>query len=247
MNYKPYQNSLESIPDKAAIARQLVGVDILVRRSDQSINFPGLVIGLFFVVGVPYLWLRSIDFSINHASSARPTFSAVHSARVTPFRPLGSRAVSTFTQVFVPTYTSYPTYTPYPTVQPSPTPELVTGLFSFYDPMIGVDKPEIALVNCDNWDAVNKTCLSGLRDGSHFQDHYFDSMACPSDLYFAGAAYNVISPKWLADLVTPVVTCRDTGGAVVAPYFDFLIPWKSMPFDYDKIPWRTPVVMRRVR
>lgn len=142
--------------------------------------------------------------------------------------------------------TPYPTYTPYPTFTPIAY-EVSSYKFSFYDPMIGLDKPEIAELNCANWNYETLNCDSALRNGEDFRTNYLRAAACPYDLYIAAAQFEVVSPDWLRALFPYGFVCKDTGELVVYPYIDFLIPWKSMPMPYDKTPWTDPVTLRRLR
>ena len=144
----------------------------------------------------------------------------------------------------LPTYTPYPTYTPQPTSVGFTDVDYV--LFSFYDPLIGKDKPEIRFLNCEKWNDSTQDCDSAMRSGDNFRDFYSRAAACPLDWYNARAVFKVLHPEWLAKIM-PEFECLDTGGAVVHPYVDFLIRWKDMPFEYAKIPWRTPVILQRTR
>jgi len=147
------------------------------------------------------------------------------------------------------------TPTPQPTLTPLPTPTLdpyqnyplTNHKFSFYDPMIGKDKPEIRYINCDQWNDVTQYCDSALRNGERWEDNYFIAAACPYDLYMAGAYFEVVSPDWLVKLFPAGFTCKDTGEAVTGLFIDFLIPWQSMPMAYEKTPWATPITLRRIR
>ncbi|MDP1713933.1 MAG: hypothetical protein Q8L41_04240 [Anaerolineales bacterium] len=142
------------------------------------------------------------------------------------------------------TYTPYPTYTPFPTVNAFP---LSNHRFSFYDPMIGKDKPDIALINCENWNFATQYCDSKLRNGERWEDNYFLAAACPYDLYLAGAFFEVVSPDWLKALFPRGFTCKDTGEMVMDLFIDFLIPWGSMPMPYDQTPWGDPITLMRLR
>lgn len=142
--------------------------------------------------------------------------------------------------------TPYPTYTLYPTYTPLVFGEVSTGLFSFYDPLIGLDKPEIAETNCEKWNYVTNDCDSKMRDGQDFRDYYGKAAACDHSLYIQRARFRVVSPAWLVRIFPDGFTCLDTGGLVALPYFDFLIRWKDLPFDWSRIPWRAPVVLERL-
>jgi hypothetical protein len=151
------------------------------------------------------------------------------------------------TATFVPTPSPYPTYTPLPTYTALANFPLSNHRFSFYDPMIGRDKPDIALINCENWNFETQYCDSKLRNGERWEDNYFISAACPYDLYLAGAHFQVISPDWLKLLFPQGFTCKDTGEAVTGLFIDFLIPHNQMPMAYDLTPWGTPITLMRTR
>jgi len=147
------------------------------------------------------------------------------------------------------------TPTPMPTNTPMPTSTqnefadypLSNHKFSFYDPMIGKDKPEIRFINCEKWNDVTQYCDSTLRNGEDWAVNYFTSAACPYDLYMAGAYFRVISPDWLVTLFPVGFVCKDTGDAVTGLFIDFLIPWRSMPMPYEQTPWGTPITLQRIR
>ena len=210
---------------------------------------PAGVFGLLVFIGLIIYAVLSVSSLVGNwfyplRHTALPVASPTFPVSAPPVRMYASPTV----RVRIPTFTPYPTHTPYPTytLRPEPTPELVAGLFSYYDPMIGVEKPEIAEVNCDRWDYVNRTCLSGLRDESRFEDHYGDTVACDESLYRVRAAYRVVSPEWLKKLA-PIVTCRDTGGAVKYPYFDFLLRWQDVPFTWETTPWGSSITLERIK
>jgi len=146
-----------------------------------------------------------------------------------------------------------PTVTPFPTVTPLPSPTagynypLSNHKFSFYDPMIGKDKPDIRFINCDKWNDVTQYCDSALRNGEAWENNYYIAAACPYDLYLAGAYFQVVSPDWLVALFPNGFTCKDTGEAVTGLFIDFLIPWRSVPFEYGAVPWGTPITLMRIR
>jgi len=142
-----------------------------------------------------------------------------------------------------------PTVTPVPmaTFDPYANYPLSNHKFSFYDPMIGKDKPEIRYINCGDWNDVTQYCDSALRNGERWEDNYFIAAACPYDLYMAGAHFRVISPDWLVALFPNGFTCKDTGELVTGLFIDFLIPWRSMPMPYESTPWATPITLQRIR
>lgn len=146
------------------------------------------------------------------------------------------------------TVTPYPTNTPYPTYTPVVVDYPLSNFqFSFYDPMIGLDKPEIAELNCGDWNYSTNYCDSPLRNGEPWEQNYLKAAACPYDLYVAGAQFEVVSPDWLHALFPLGFVCKDTGELVIYPYIDFLIPWRSMPMPYENTPWTTPITLRRLR
>jgi hypothetical protein len=136
-----------------------------------------------------------------------------------------------------------------PTSTPGPLPTVVIemGRFSFYDPEIGRDKPEIALVNCAKWNAETKQCDSLLNNGERYQDNYYKAAACRYDLYLQKAEFEVLAPDWLRALFPAGFVCKDTGEAVTGLFFDFLIPWQSMPMAWDQTPWGSPIALRRLK
>jgi len=142
--------------------------------------------------------------------------------------------------------TAQPTYTPYPTPTGIVYP-LSSHKFSFYDPMIGKDKPEIRYINCDEWNDVTQYCDSAMRSGESWEANYFRAAACPYSLYVERAEFLVVSPDWLVKLFPNGFVCKDTGEAVTGQFIDFLIPWKSMPMDYSETPWATAITLQRIK
>jgi hypothetical protein len=162
-------------------------------------------------------------------------------ATATPLPDSGMGGLAVSIPTVQPTYTPYPTYTPPPTAVPE------AYRFSFYDPVIGRDIPEIAEVNCESWNYETQDCDSFMRSGLDWRLYYRRAAACPYDLFAARAAFVVVSPDWLAALFPDGFECLDTGSSVVYPYIDFLIEWRSMPMPFNQTPWGTPVVLQRVR
>lgn len=151
------------------------------------------------------------------------------------------------------TFTPAPLFTPSPTLSSgigdwvvpfTPTPSnRYTYLLSFYDPDIGVLYPDMADVNCADWDEVNKVCLSPLSNGADHREWYWRSLAC-AYYYPLGTMFRVYSPDWLAgDWL-----CLDYGD-MISPngeYLDFLIPVRDIlamyQGDLNNFPWSTPVI-----
>ena len=138
--------------------------------------------------------LESAQVALAKAAVGRFNETVPPGPTATPFGSvfgMSDMPVATSTPFVLPTYTPYPTYTPAPSY------ELSNHRFSFYDPAIGKDKPEIAQINCDQWNYTTLTCDSPLRNGERWQDNYFISAACPYELYIAAAQFEIVSPEWL--------------------------------------------------
>ena len=234
------------------------------KRRESGIDAAGLV-RVFGLLVLLSMWKWALTPLFSHVTwlsddsrnkilniTATPTelglVSVLSTPQLSPWDYSGGVPTSSIiqmTSVFESTQTPYPTYTPYPTlanVYP-----LSNHRFSFYDPMIGKDKPDIAFINCENWNAVTQYCDSQLRNGETWEANYFISAACPYDLYLAGARFEVVSPAWLLALFPQGFTCKDTGEAVTGLYIDFLIPWANMPMPYDQTPWGTPITLMRLK
>jgi hypothetical protein len=169
----------------------------------------------------------------------------------------------TQTAVFsvTPTFTSMPsptvTITPLYHLRPSPTVDFITPVsqntnklltqvfaLSFYDPHIGYYFPEIASVNCLQWDAEIKECVSKVHHG---QDDYHQWLgkgaACPSTLPY-DAVFRVITPVQLAG----VWRCIDIGDLDRngLHYIDFMLSYPDMiwtGYDLNSFPWSSDVVI----
>jgi len=140
-----------------------------------------------------------------------------------------------------------PTVTPSPSATPGLNYPLSNHLFSFYDPLIGRDIPEIAEVNCGQWNYETKYCDSALRSGEPWELNYFRASACPYALFVERAEFLVVSPDWLKVLFPDGFVCKDTGELVTHPFIDFLVPWRSMPMPYADTPWRAPITLMRIK
>lgn len=154
------------------------------------------------------------------------------------------------TQVPTPVPTQVPTLVPTQVSTPAPVDYsggvIEAGLFSFYDPLIGASKPEIAFLNCERWNIDTQNCDSVMASGDDFREYYFKAAACRPDLFAARAKFKVLSPSWLKQLV-PEFECLDTGYLVTGYYFDFLIPWQEIGFEYANVPWRQPISLLRIK
>lgn len=265
MRFLPYQKSLEgrSKDEIYAHSRQLIAGVVAVRSSDQSVNWVGLFGALVLIVGTPIVYMTWLNASLDADNSvaSRRSFEraatlqadgfaipgSVNPSTVTPSSWMRSGSASSASPTPYPTYTPLPTYTPYPTPEPTPYGEIVAGQFSFYDPLIGKDKPEISLVNCPEWNTVTQDCDGTLRSGDDFRDWYNKAAACTEELYLQRAQFVVVSPDWLVKLFPNGFICLDTGGAVKGLFYDFLIRWQDMPMAWEKTPWGSAVILRRVK
>jgi len=194
-------------------------------------NSPGAQFGLLPPVGLDKL-------------TQTPNPTLVNEMVLTLMPTLQETTLSVESTTVIPVSTALPIPTAVKIAVPT---ELIIemGKFSFYDPLIGRDKPEIALTNCANWDTEKNDCLSMLRDGTDFRAQYFRAAACRYDLFIARAKFKVLAPEWLKTLFPDGFTCVDTGDAVNGIWFDFLIPWRSMPFPWEQTPWGTPIALLR--
>lgn len=58
------------------IARSIVGASVVVRKTEQSINWNSILIAVVFLVVIPYFWVRALVNKVersNAAASARAT------------------------------------------------------------------------------------------------------------------------------------------------------------------------------
>lgn len=222
---------------------------MLERRRETGVDAAGLV-RLFALLLLLSVWKVTLTPLFSHVTLITPDHQARLLGQFTP-GPTATPFGSVFGMSDMPVATStpfvLPTYTPYPTYTPAPSYELSNHRFSFYDPAIGKDKPEIAQINCDQWNYTTLTCDSPLRNGERWQDNYFISAACPYELYIAAAQFEIVSPEWLKILFPRGFTCKDTGDAVTGLYIDFLVPWRNMPMPYEQTPWGAPITLMRVR
>jgi len=147
-------------------------------------------------------------------------------------------------------YTVTPTQTA--TVLPSPSLTATSTLpgvlavyeLSMYDPMIGRAFPEVATINCGNWNASTQYCDSTLARTSRYtksnrwEDNYWHAVACDAD--HLGGLFLVTSPRWLVG----EWECLDLGfhpRIVAGDVMDFLLPWDRLPFPFADFPYNTLV------
>lgn len=225
--------------DPKALARQLVGHSILVRKSEQSLN-PESVFIVLALVGLVSFYLWRVGAHIDR-SQQRQQEIATRIAN-------GSNSYDALSQIMVtvqPTDTPIPTLTPLPTLTPSatltasPKSELVFLKLSFYDPNIGSVIPSIADVNCANFDHINNVCISTMANGVPFGQYYGKAIACPPPMQH-GDVLEVTYPVQLAGRWT----CMDRGWAIEYPYVDFLLRYPDMiwtGYNLNNFPWSTTV------
>lgn len=134
-----------------------------------------------------------------------------------------------------------------PTFTVTPTPAVVDfgqylyeGRLSFYDPEIGRYFPDIASVNCADWDSVNKVCNSKLLyHQMDYSDWYGRGVACPPALPDL-AVLRVVYPEQLAG----DWACVDRGDAVTDNWLDFLLRYPDQVWtgaNLNNFPWGSPV------
>lgn len=218
------------------VATSLVGRSVVLRKNEQSINWPVIVVTVPLLLGIPAVWLFLIKHGMEQSNQAQ---AAAQTSVATAMRYLyaltasptlwgvsgaNNRNVSTVTPTLgaVFTATAYPTYTPYPTytVVVSPTLELVEFLYSYYDPRLGG-------VNCLTWDDVGGVCVSPLAVGLPFDQWYGKAVAC-AEIYPYWTIFRVVEPVSIrGDYI-----CLDRYDTVTwgYRYIDFLdvaqrLPW----------------------
>lgn len=222
--------------DKKKIAREIIKGDVLTRKSEQTVSPASL--GLFllgvFVVG---WWISSFNNRVKAEEAriiARTTQRAEEALffSASPTLPYSTQAS--------------PLVTPTPIIirveveQPSTVTsaaQLQYFKLSFYDPAIGVYFPEIASVNCADWDGSQ--CRSLMSNGDSFMNWYGRGVACPPPLRL-GDLVRVVYPSQLAG----DWTCVDRGGAIVEGYLDFLLKYPDMiwtGYNLNLFPWASTV------
>lgn len=154
----------------------------------------------------------------------------------------------------IPTFTNTPV--PFPASSPFPTlsvsintnePVLLTYNLSFYDPHIGYYFPEIAGVNCLEFDYELRDCVSKVHHGlDDYRMWLGKGAACPASLPY-DAVFLVHEPKELVGYWR----CIDTGDLDRPPYhyIDFMLTYPDMVWTGSNIndfPWSSPVLIELV-
>lgn len=245
--------------EPVAIARSIVGHSVLVRKTEQSINWGSVAILVVCVIVGPAWWLRLAGHTIqrgNDKAAARMTAQASGNPD-TLGAYMGTPAVVSMDGVFsaastaaiqngMATIQAGITPTIAPTLTPTPTQGLhsqpVQLKLSFYDPNIGKyfpDNPKVGQINCALWDTVSLTCNSTMADGSPFALYYGKAAACPPPMQ-NGDLLRVSYPTQLAgDWI-----CMDRGWAIDRGYIDFLLRYPDMVwtgYDLNSFPWWSTV------
>lgn len=251
----PWENPVE---DSRALARQIVGYSVVVRKSDQSIN-PESLLWLGLLVAMIWFFFWRVDARVQLSQDRASTRATALAAGISPYDVggLGKLTIDgTVTPTLDPIQDAYrlfgltltagaptATATPSPTATATPTQimkrDKVFMKLSFYDPMIGQYYPDIADVNCANWSREQKTCLSTMADGTPFAKYYGEAIACPPP-FQNGDVLEVVYPVQLQGLWT----CRDRGWAIQNGYVDFLLRYPDMVWtgtDLNRFPWSSTV------
>jgi len=232
--------------DKLSLVKSLVGHSVIVRKSEQSLNFESVMIVLAFF-GMFGWFFYALNAKVNRIQQ----HDAIVATRISmggnayDIGGLANLKVEITPALVVPTVTSTPSPIPSPSVLPSITPsfpmvrENVLMKLSFYDPQIGMYYPDIASVNCANWSVEQNTCLSLMADGTPFAPNYGRAVACPPPMQngdILEVSYPVqLQGEW---------TCRDRGWAIENGYLDFLLRYPDMIWtghDLNLFPWSSTV------
>lgn len=199
---------------------------------------------VIFLFGMP-CWLLSIVGSSN-AEKSSVSFEVTKSYVQT--RTVGmvlTASAEVNMTAFPPTSTPTVTPTVTPTIEP-----VGFGLYpvmnfylSFYDPAIGKFFPEIAEVNCLQWDNELKDCISKVNNGTeHYFVYYRRGAACPPPLSI-GQRFRIVSPIELRNISVEWV-CIDRGGAIQDYWLDFMLQYPQDIWtgdNLDNFPWGSEV------
>jgi hypothetical protein len=238
---------IERVVNPYDVACQLVGKDMLIRKNDQSINLGALVVGACLVIGVPYFWISGINKSVEEMNrKAEESKILMGVITRTPEVINMAQSVPGYLSTVQPspTITMQVTATPYPTYTPVPTEELKIRILklSFYDPLIGVYFPDIAEVNCSEWNYVTNNCDSLMSGGEDFRDWYGKAVACPPGME-TGKVIQVLFPEELRG----EWICADRGGVIEGDWIDFLLKYPDQVwtgYNLNNFPWGSTVVIK---
>lgn len=192
----------------------------------------------------PYIFLNWV--SVGQANAASDRYSQTEQAVLATMVDTSFIAMTqAYATMVTPTFTPTVTFTPSPL--PSPTNDLpiMEFMLSFYDPRIGYYFPDIAQVNCLQWDDVLRDCVSKVNNGTeHYFVYYRRGVACPPPLR-DGQRIRVIEPVELAAIAEEWI-CIDRGGAIQNYYLDFMLQypndiWTGENLDY--FPWSSRVLV----
>lgn len=227
------------IQDKPKLAKSIVGHSLVVRKDEQSLNMESVFI-VMLIVGIAWFYLWRINVRIEKNVQRQ---SAVETRIASGGNPYDIGGLADLVITTVPTLTPSPiptaTQTPLPTLTLEPKRELVFLKLSFYDPNIGSIIPEIADINCMNFDHVNRVCLSTMANGVPFGAYYGRAVACPPPMQF-GDVLEVIYPVQL----TGNWVCMDRGWAIENGYVDFLLRYPDQiwtGYNLNNFPWSSTV------
>lgn len=218
------------------IARSIVGASVVVRKTEQSINWNSILIAVVFLVVIPYFWVRALVNKVersNAAASARATRmvqikqGTLSPAINTPMNDANlfmtpgavqNVASTAFYATLQSGYTATPTATltaiqAISTATPTSTALYSVNVvfrYSYYNPKLGG-------VNCFDWDYATADCRSMMADGTDWRTEYGKAVACAPDIAL-GTVVEVTYP----DALRGVWVCRDRGGAITGDLIDFL-------------------------
>jgi hypothetical protein len=218
--------------EKKEIAEAVIGKNLMVRKSQQGINWP-ILIWLPMLVLVPGVWLwMLVSTSRGQARANRVAQTAVAATfevygvglptatlwnvRIVPV--VKGTVLPEETATYYPTYTKLPTYT----VEASATPVMSLFLYSYYDPSLGG-------ASCRLWDEDTKNCVSTMASGLEWREWYGKALACDSQYPF-WTIFRVVKPVSIrGDYI-----CLDRGGLIEGTrYLDFLDTFQRLPWNNE--------------
>lgn len=240
-NSNYYENSVD---DKKALAKRIVGYSVLVRKSEQSLN-PESVLIVLAIVSLAWFFMWRLEVRAVRSQQKQQAIATRIALGSNSYDALSQLQVTPMvSQIVLPTDTPMPTMVPSPTVTIGPKSELVFLKLSFYDPNIGSIIPDIADINCALFDHINRVCVSTMANGVPFGQYYGKVVACPPPMQH-GDVLEVSYPVQLAGNWT----CMDRGWAIEYPYVDFLLRYPDMiwtGYNLNNFPWSTTVQARWV-
>jgi hypothetical protein len=212
-------------------ARAILGKGVLLRKSDQSFNFFGVLgsVGLIVVVLYVWIWLlsgasRKGKTQSEYLATKLIQYAGTVEATITlPADILALTGTPTITRTAEPTSTA--TMIPTATMMSTATIPFraVSWQYSYYNPALGG-------VNCAVWDENSQKCISSMSSGLDWHNFYDKAVACPLS-YPLWTKIEVVTPEELRG----VWVCMDY--CAVCKENDIIDFLQLRQY----LPWRTPI------